>query len=118
MPGKPDFLDLDKDGNTTEPMKQAAKKKQGMMRGGKVKMMRGGKVPGMMRGGKVKMQGGGMADVVQGMAMVKDVAQQMNKPRAQVDGMNANQMSSAMGIQDMPMTSGGMRKMRNGGRVF
>ena len=125
MPGsKPDFLDLDGDGNTTEPMKGAAKKK--MMRGGKVKMMRGGKVPGMMRGGevemmrggKVKMQGGGMADVVEGMAMVKDVAQQMNKPRAQVDGMNANQMSSAMGIQDTPMTSGGMRKMRNGGRVF
>jgi len=117
MPGKkPDFLDLDNDGNTTEPMAGAAKKK--MMRGGKVKMMRGGKVPGMMRGGKVKMQGGGMADVVQGMAMVKDVAQQMNKPRAQVDGMNANQLSSAMGIQDMPMTSGGMRKMRNGGRVF
>ena len=52
MPGKPDFLDLDKDGNTTEPMKQAAKKKQGMMRGGKVKMMRGGKVK-MMRGGNV-----------------------------------------------------------------
>ena len=69
-------------------------------------------------GGKVKMQGGGMADVVQGMAMVKDVAQQMNKPRAQVDGMTADQMSSAMGIQDMPMSSGGMRKMRNGGRVY
>ena len=24
-PDKPDFLDLDKDGNTSEPMKQAAK---------------------------------------------------------------------------------------------
>jgi hypothetical protein len=54
MPGKPDFLDLDKDGNTTEPMKQAAKKKQGMMRGGKVKMMRGGNVmPRYANGGCV-----------------------------------------------------------------
>ena len=61
MPGKPDFLDLDKDGNTTEPMKKAAKnnKQNGMMRGGKVKMMRGGKVPGMMRGGKVGYANGG-----------------------------------------------------------
>ena len=116
MPGKK-FPDLTGDGKVTQAdvLKGRGVK---MMRGGKVKMMRGGKVPGMMRGGKVKMQGGGMADVVKGMAMVKDVAQQMNKPRAQVDGMNANQMSSAMGIQDVPMTSGGLRKMRNGGRVF
>ncbi len=85
MPGKPDFLDLDKDGNTTEPMKSAAKKK--MMRGGKVKMMRGGKVPGMMRGGSV-------------------------------DGMDGKQMNAAMGVHDVPMTSGGIRKMRDGGRVF
>ena len=94
MPGKPDFLDLDKDGNTTEPMKSAAKKK--MMRGGKVKMMRGGKVPGMMRGGKVPgmMRGGS------------------------VDGMDGKQMNAAMGVQDVPMTSGGIRKMRDGGRVF
>ena len=136
MPGKPDFLDLDKDGNTTEPMKSAAKKK--MMRGGKVKMMRGGKVPGMMRGGKVpgmmrggevkmmrggevpEMQGGGsiqnaMPEIRQGVEAVK---QMVSKPRAQVDGMNADQMNSAMGIRDVPMTSGGMRKMRDGGRVF
>ena len=117
MPGKK-FPDLTGDGKVTQAdvLKGRGVK---MMRGGKVPgMMRGGKVPGMMRGGKVKMQGGGMADVVQGMAMVKDVAQQMNKPRAQVDGMNANQISSAMGVQDVPMTSGGLRKMRNGGRVF
>ena len=108
MPGKK-FPDLTGDGKVTQA---------DVLKGRGVKMMRGGKVPGMMRGGKVKMQGGGMADVVQGMAMVKDVAQQMNKPRAQVDGMNANQISSAMGVQDVPMTSGGLRKMRNGGRVF
>jgi len=42
----------------------------------------------------------------------------VSKPRAQVDGMNADQMNSAMGMRDVPMTSGGMRKMRDGGRVF
>ena len=39
---KPDFLDLDKDKNTTEPMKQAAKQAKGMMKGGRVKKMGGG----------------------------------------------------------------------------
>ena len=109
MPGKK-FPDLTGDGKVTQA---------DVLKGRGVKMMRGGKVPGMMRGGKVKMryggkletQDGGMADVVKGMAMVKDVAQQMNKPRAQVDGMNANQISSAMGVQDVPMTSGGLRKI-------
>ena len=33
-PDKPDFLDLDKDGNTTEPMKEAAKDRKTMMYGG------------------------------------------------------------------------------------
>ena len=59
MPGtKPDFLDLDGDGNTTEPMKGTSKKK--MMRGGQAKMMRGGQAK-MMRGGQAKagyMRGG------------------------------------------------------------
>ncbi len=31
---KPDFLDLDKDGNTKEPMKEAAKDREPMMYGG------------------------------------------------------------------------------------
>ena len=39
---KPDFLDLDKDKNTTESMKQAAKQAKGMMKGGRVKKMGGG----------------------------------------------------------------------------
>ena len=39
---KPDFLDLDKDKNKTEPMKQAAKQAKGMMKGGRVKKMGGG----------------------------------------------------------------------------
>ena len=39
---KPDFLDLYKDKNTTEPMKQAAKQAKGMMKGGRVKKMGGG----------------------------------------------------------------------------
>ena len=38
----PDFLDLDKDKNKTEPMKQAAKQAKGMMKGGRVKKMGGG----------------------------------------------------------------------------
>ena len=40
---KPDFLDLDKDGDTTEPMKNAAKNKtQGNAKGGAIKKMAGG----------------------------------------------------------------------------
>ena len=38
----PAFLDLDKDKNKTEPMKQAAKQAKGMMKGGRVKKMGGG----------------------------------------------------------------------------
>jgi hypothetical protein len=100
-----------------------------MMRGGQVKMMRGGKVPGMMRGGKVKMMRGGEVPEMQGGGSIQNampeirqgveaVKQMVSKPRAQVDGMSADQMNSAMGMRDVPMTSGGMRKMRNGGRVF
>tara|TARA_A100000172_G_scaffold34339_1_gene20717 strand:- start:2647 stop:3027 length:381 start_codon:yes stop_codon:yes gene_type:complete len=100
-----------------------------MMRGGQVKMMRGGKVPGMMRGGKVKMMRGGEVPEMQGGGSIQNampeirqgveaVKQMVSKPRAQVDGMSADQMNSAMGMRDVPMTSGGMRKMRDGGRVF
>ena len=39
---KPDFLDLDKDKNTTESMKSAAASAKGMMKGGRVKKMGGG----------------------------------------------------------------------------
>ena len=39
---KPDFLDLDKDKNTTESMKSAAASAKGMMKGGIVKKMGGG----------------------------------------------------------------------------
>ena len=39
---KPDFLDLDKDKNTTESMKAAAASAKGMMKGGRVKKMGGG----------------------------------------------------------------------------
>ena len=39
---KPDFLDLDKDKNTTESMKSAAASAKKMMKGGRVKKMGGG----------------------------------------------------------------------------
>ena len=39
---KPDFLELDKDKNTTESMKSAAASAKGMMKGGRVKKMGGG----------------------------------------------------------------------------
>jgi len=42
MGSKPDFLDLDGDGNTSEPMKKAAKKKP--MKKTPVKMAKGGAV--------------------------------------------------------------------------
>ena len=71
---KPDFLDLDKDGNTTESMKSAAKgankggmmKKKGMAKGGanmkKKGMAKGGmKKKAYTKGGKVAMYNvGGM----------------------------------------------------------
>jgi len=64
---KPDFLDLDKDGNTTEPMKNtymyggSMYKKMMKYAGGPVMNERGMKVPGMMKdgGGLNKMPGGG-----------------------------------------------------------
>lgn len=66
---KPDYLDMDGDGNKTESMKSAvaskkSKKKMGgkapekKMMGGKKKMMKGGKKK-MMMGGKNKMGMGG-----------------------------------------------------------
>ena len=64
---KPDFLDLDKDGNTTEPMKNtymyggSMYKKMMKMMGGPMMNEKGMKVPGMMKagGGLNKMPGGG-----------------------------------------------------------
>jgi hypothetical protein len=64
---KPDFLDLDKDGNTTEPMKNtymyggSMYKKMMKYAGGPVMNEKGMKVPGMMKagGGLNKMPGGG-----------------------------------------------------------
>ena len=64
---KPDFLDLDKDGDKTEPMKNAAKS-QGNAKGGAIKKMAGGKmvkkmmakgkmVKGGAKGGKKKAKG-------------------------------------------------------------
>ena len=70
---KPDFLDLDKDGDTTEPMKNAA---QGKAKGGAIKKMAGGgmtkkmmakgkMVKGGAKGGKkkskAKVRGAGVA---------------------------------------------------------
>ena len=64
---KPDFLDLDKDGNTTEPMKStymyggSMYKKMMKMAGGPMMNEQGMKVPGMMKagGGLNKKPGGG-----------------------------------------------------------
>lgn len=64
---KPDFLDFDKDGNTTEPMTStymyggSMYKKMMKYAGGPVMNERGMKVPGMMKagGGLKKMPGGG-----------------------------------------------------------
>ena len=63
---KPDFLDLDNDGDKTEPMSNAAQKAEGMMDGGAVKdkkkkMYVGGSVKPkrkkmMMGGGSVRMK--------------------------------------------------------------
>jgi len=77
---KPDFLDIDKDGDTTESMKAASGKKAGGMmkkkgyakgkmvkgaaNGGMMKkkgMAAGGKAKGMAKGGKSKVRGAGIA---------------------------------------------------------
>ena len=67
---KPDFLDLDKDGNKTESMKSAAASKKGMKKGGMAKKgyakggmkkkayAKGGKVAMYNVGGMVKSSGG------------------------------------------------------------
>ena len=67
---KPDFLDLDKDGNKTESMKSAAANKKGMKKGGMAKKgyakggmkkkayTKGGKVAMYNVGGMVKSSGG------------------------------------------------------------
>ena len=54
MASKPDFLDLDGDGDKSEPMKTAAKQKKS------VKMKKGGEVIKMKDGGVV-CRGGGAA---------------------------------------------------------
>jgi len=53
--GKPDFLDLDKDGDTTEPMKTAARSSKTMKaKGGTIKKMaKGGTIKKMKKGKKV-----------------------------------------------------------------
>ena len=76
---KPDFLDIDKDGDKTESMKAASGKKaggmmkaKGMAKGGKAKgmavggkvkkgMAAGGKAKGKAKGGKSKVRGAGIA---------------------------------------------------------
>ena len=52
---KPDFLDIDKDGNKTESMKAASKDRKGMKKGGMTKgMAKGGmKKKAYAKGGKV-----------------------------------------------------------------
>ena len=61
---KPDFLDIDKDGNKTESMKSAAADKKGMKKGGMAKkgMAKGGmKKKAYTKGGRVAMYNvGGM----------------------------------------------------------
>ena len=75
--GKPDFLDFDKDGDTTESMKTAIrssktmKAKGGtikkMAKGGTIRKMKGGKMvtkggtKGGAKGGKAKVRGAGIA---------------------------------------------------------
>ena len=65
---KPDFLDIDKDGNKAESMKAASKDRKGMKKGGMTKGMakggmkkkayaKGGKVMTYNVGGMVKSQG-------------------------------------------------------------
>jgi hypothetical protein len=49
---KPDFLDIDKDGNKKESMKAASKDRKGMKKGGMAKgMAKGGMAKGMAKGG-------------------------------------------------------------------
>ncbi len=57
---KPDFLDIDKDGNKKESMKKASQDRKGVMNGGMMKkkgMAKGGKVMTYNIGGMVKSQG-------------------------------------------------------------
>ena len=57
--GKPDFLDLDKDGDTSEPMKTAAAGRNMKAKGGTIKKMKKGmKVKGYKAGGKLRTKGG------------------------------------------------------------
>ena len=69
---KPDFIDIDKDGDKTESMKSASMdmkkaKGGGMMKKGYAKgkmvkkMMAGGKTKGAAKGGKSKVRGSGIA---------------------------------------------------------
>ena len=77
MASKPDYIDIDKDGNKTESMKEASQDKkqtQGNAKGGAIKKMAGGKmvkkmmakgkmVKGGAKGGKkkAKVRGAGIA---------------------------------------------------------
>jgi hypothetical protein len=56
---KPDFLDIDKDGNKSESMKKASRDMKGMKKGGMAKKAyaKGGKVMTYNVGGMVKSQG-------------------------------------------------------------
>ena len=50
---KPDFLDIDKDGDKSESMKAASKDRKGMKKGGMAKgMAKGGAMCGMKKGMK------------------------------------------------------------------
>ena len=52
---KPDFLDIDKDGNKKESMKAASKDRKGMKKGGMAKgMAKGGMKKGYAKGGMKK----------------------------------------------------------------
>ncbi len=63
MASKPDYIDIDGDGNTTEPMKTAAKQKKVVKKkkGGVVKKMKGGGA--VCRGGGSAVSGLGFRGV-------------------------------------------------------
>ena len=63
MQSKPDYIDIDGDGNTTEPMKTAAKQKKVVKKkkGGVVKKMKGGGA--VCRGAGAAISGTGFSGV-------------------------------------------------------
>jgi hypothetical protein len=80
--GKPDFLDLDKDGNKTEPMKQAAKQAKGKKKDEVEETTVAGSVATAPTGGKGK----------GGMQFGKGVYESMDKKLSQMlnEGMNVS----------------------------